>query len=45
VYLTDMMRATPCILKNKRGNVVEATYENLKIFGGEMNELYRFEGV
>jgi len=20
-------------------------YENLKIFGGEMNELYKFEGV
>jgi len=32
-------RFDACILKNKRGNVVETIYENLKIFCGEMNEL------
>jgi len=31
--------------KQLAGNVVETIYENLKIFGGEMKELYKFEGV
>jgi len=34
-----------CILKNERGIVIEVIYENVKIFGGEMNQLYKFEGV
>jgi len=40
-------RFEACILKKTRGNVVETIYfyANLKIFGGEINELYKFEGV
>jgi len=38
-------RFDACILKHKRRNVVQTISANLKIFGGEMNELYKIEGV
>jgi len=43
--ISVFLRFDACILKNKRGNVVETIYSNLKMFGGKMNELYKFEGV
>jgi len=41
----DACSSLPVSSKNKRGNVVGTIYANFKIFGGELNKFYKFEGV